>query len=70
MNKTGLSYSSVQKIIHNELRMFKVSAHWVLRLLTPFQKETAWSFKIDDGAAGTGLRGLFLHLVTMDEPRV
>ncbi|XP_076059369.1 histone-lysine N-methyltransferase SETMAR-like [Oratosquilla oratoria] len=40
MHETGLSYGSVWKIVHDELHMFKVSARWVPRLLTPLQRQT------------------------------
>ncbi|KAJ7342080.1 hypothetical protein JRQ81_008740 [Phrynocephalus forsythii] len=41
---TGLSYGIVCRIIHEELHMNKVSAHWVPRLLMPLQKQTRHDF--------------------------
>lgn len=37
--KVGISVGSVEKIIQDHLHMKKVSARWVPRLLTPFQKQ-------------------------------
>jgi histone-lysine N-methyltransferase SETMAR len=34
-----ISVGSVEKVIHDHLHMRKVSARWVPRLLTPFQKQ-------------------------------
>ena len=34
-----ISTGSVETIIHNHLHMHKVSARWIPRLLTPFQKQ-------------------------------
>jgi len=39
MKEARLSHGSVVKIIHDNLNMSKVSARWVPRLLTPFQKQ-------------------------------
>ncbi|KAJ7341856.1 hypothetical protein JRQ81_007474 [Phrynocephalus forsythii] len=44
MAETGLSYGTVWRIIHKELHMNKVSAHWVPHLLTPLQKQTHYDF--------------------------
>ncbi|XP_005093864.1 protein GVQW3 [Aplysia californica] len=37
--ETGLSYGSVETILHGLLNLSKVSSRWVPRLFTPHQKE-------------------------------
>jgi histone-lysine N-methyltransferase SETMAR len=37
--ETGISVGSVEEILHNELKVSKVSARWVPRLLTPEHRE-------------------------------
>jgi len=38
--ETGISAGAVWTIIHEKLDMFKVSARWFPRMLSPFQKDT------------------------------
>ena len=38
-HEVKISVGSVEKIIHDHLHMGKVSARWIPRLLTPFQKQ-------------------------------
>ena len=38
--ETGISAGAVWTIIHEKLDMSKVSARWVPRMLSPFQKDT------------------------------
>jgi histone-lysine N-methyltransferase SETMAR len=38
--ETGISAGAVWTIIHEKLDMFKVSARWVPRMLSPFQKDS------------------------------
>jgi len=40
VEETGISAGEVWTIIHEKLDMFKVSARWVPRMLSPFQKDT------------------------------
>ena len=54
MNETGVSYGSVQEIIHNELHMFKVSTYTFQDILTLFEDE----------------EDFFCHMVTMVESQV
>lgn len=64
----GISYGSVSSILHDVLNMSKVSARWVPRLLTPFQKDErkrCCTELLAMCAADEG--GFFDRLVTMDE---
>ena len=39
VNEVKISLVSVEKIIYNHMHMWRVSAWWIPRLLTPLQKE-------------------------------
>jgi histone-lysine N-methyltransferase SETMAR len=39
LQEVGISVGSVEKILHNELKVSRVSARWVPRLLSPEQRE-------------------------------
>jgi len=40
VEETGISAGAVWTIIHEKLYMSKISARWVPRMLSPFQKDT------------------------------
>ena len=68
MRETGLSFGSVQKIIHEELHMTKVSARWVPRLLTPLQRKTRHDLSMQNlTLLDEDEESFFGRLVTMDE---
>lgn len=68
MNEVGLSYGSVWKIIHDQLHMSKVSARWVPRLLTPFQKQTRHELSQQMlTLLEQDEEDFFARLITMDE---
>jgi len=49
--ETGISAGAVWTIIHEKLDMSKVSARWVPRMLSPFQKDTRRVLSGEHGAA-------------------
>ena len=63
-----ISVGSVEKIIHDHLHMRKVSARWVPRLLTPFQKQerVTCSQALLDMCQGNQ-EDFFNRLITQDE---
>lgn len=66
--EVGISYGSVNNILHDDLNMSKVSARWVPRLLTPFQKEERRRCCSELLAlCDEDENGFFQRLVTMDE---
>ncbi|KAJ7326981.1 hypothetical protein JRQ81_016740 [Phrynocephalus forsythii] len=66
--ETGLSYGAAWRIIHEELHMNKVFAHWVPCLLTPLQKQTHHDFSQQNlPHLEWNEDNLFVHLITMDK---
>lgn len=66
--EVGISYGSVSSILHDDLNMSKVSARWVPRLLTPFQKEERTRCCTELlGMCTADEDAFFDRLVTMDE---
>ena len=66
-----ISVGSVEKIIRDHLHMHKVSARWIPKLLTPFQKQE----RVDCSKAlldtcQENQEGLLDRLVTQDETRI
>lgn len=66
--EVGISSGSVSSILHDDLNMSKVSARWVPRLLTPFQKEERRRCSAELLAMCSADENAFFdRLVTMDE---
>lgn len=66
--KTNISIGTIHDIIHDHLNMSKVSARWVPRMLTPFQKHTRVACCSDFiERCGENPDGLLQKIVTGDE---
>jgi 8-oxo-dGTP pyrophosphatase MutT (NUDIX family) len=63
--ETGISAGAVWTIIHEKLDMSKVSARWVPRMLSPFQKDTRRQENLELLTADP--EHFFQHFVTGDE---
>jgi len=64
----GISQECVHAIIHNELRMMKVSARWVPKLLDPDNKRIRHNMSRDNLARFNAIPEKFIQqFVTMDE---